>query len=166
MKNHCKGTAFFPYTQTNSQKYCRFSIYRVLFPISYNYTPAQFHALKTHANALRARRALVHPIIASTLLVNLHAKTSAYIRAEVNIKADVRTVAAVRIVRRYEIHKPRARDCSLVSGILTKSVSLSFCHFVHNLTNIFLYFRRKSHGCVRVRTRNYFLYFYIISIYY
>lgn len=50
----CKGTTFFSHTQENRQKYCRFSISRVLFPISYNYTPAIFHALKTHANALRA----------------------------------------------------------------------------------------------------------------
>lgn len=115
----CKGTTNFPHTQENRQFYCRFSIYGVLFAVSYNYTLAQFHSLKMHANALR---------------VYVYASTQ--------------------------------RVCSLASGILTKSVSLLFSNSVHNLTNIFLYFRRKSHGCVRVRTRNYFLYFYIISIYY
>ena len=156
----------FPTYANKSQFFSRFSIYGVLFPISYNYTLTKFHALKTHENVLRART-LVQPIIASTLLVNLNAKTPTYIRAEVNIKAGVRAVAAMRIVRRHKIHETRARDCSLVSGILTKIVSLLFFpNSVHNLTNIFLYFRRKSHGCVRVRTRNYFLYFYIINVYY
>ena len=125
-----------------------------------HYIILQFHALKTHANALRARtRTLVQPIIASTLLVNLNAKTPTYIRAEVNIKADVRTVAAMWIVRRHKINKPRTRACSLVSGMMTKVVTM-FINSVHNLTNIFLYFRRKTHGCVRVRTRNYFLHSY------
>lgn len=48
----CKGTTIFPHTQINRQKYCRFSICGVFFSFLYNYTPATFHALKTHANHL------------------------------------------------------------------------------------------------------------------
>lgn len=138
----------------------------------------QFHIITPLRNFTRLKRtqtryalrfrhsSLVYPIITIALLVNLNAKAPAHIRAKVNIKADVHTITAMWIVRRHEIHKPRARAYSLDSGIMTRNVSLSFSHSVHNLTNIFLYFRRKSHGCVRVRTRNYFLYFYILSVYY
>ena len=65
------------------------------------------------------------------------------------------------------MHTHQRSACrSLDSGILTKSVSLLFSNSAHNLTNIFLYFPDFTHGCVRVRTRNYFFYFYILNVYY
>ena len=162
----CKGTTIFQHTQTNRNFLADFRFTAFYFQF-HTITPSRnFTRLKhTQTRYVRGVRSCNQSSQALCSWTSTPKRLHTYARRSIS-KQTCAQLPHWQSSVRHEIHKTRARDCSLVSGILTKSVSLSFRLSVHNLTNIFLYFRRKSHGCVRVRTRNYFLYFYILSVYY